>query len=325
MNKKNKKKIYLAGHKGMVGSAMYKLLSSSSKSKNIEIITRTKKQLNLLDQKKVEKFFLSEKPDEVIISAAKVGGINANNKYPVNFLYENIMIESNLINQSFHTGIKKLIFLGSSCIYPKKAKQPIKEEYLLTGPLEETNEPYALAKIVGIKLCQSFNRQYGTDYRSLMPCNLYGPGDNYNLKESHVIPALIRKFYLAKKNKKKYVSIWGSGKPKREFLHVLDLASASLEIMSLSKKKYLELTNSGSHINIGSGKEISILELAKIISKIVNFKGEIKFDKSMPDGTMRKVLDITKIKNLDWKPNFSLESGIEHTYVDFLKTKKIRT
>ena len=322
--KKPKKKIFLSGHKGMVGSALLKYLSLQKESKNYEIITRTRKQLNLIDQKKVENFLKKEKPDEVIIASAKVGGINANNSNPVDLLYENLMIETNLINFSFHSGVKSLIFLGSSCIYPKEASQPIKEEFLLSGPLEKTNEAYAIAKIAGIKLCNSFNKQFNVDFRCIMPCNLYGPGDNYDLEESHVIPALIRKFHLAKSDNKKFVKVWGTGKPKREFLHVYDLADACMKIRKLSKKKFKEIISPEGLINVGSGKEISISELAQTISNVVGFNGDIVFDKSMPDGTMRKVLDISKINKTNWQPKYSLKEGIIQTYSEFLKNTNKR-
>src|SRR5210317_1049710 len=269
----SKPKIFIAGHKGMVGSALVRLL----KRKKVEIITKEKKELNLLDQKKVRTFFKNNKIDQVYLVAAKVGGIHANNTYPAEFIYENLMIQNNIIHSAFLGGVKKLLFLGSSCIYPKYAKQPIKEEELLSGKLEPTNEPYAIAKIAGIKMCESYNRQYGNshgiDYRCVMPTNLYGPGDNYHPENSHVVPALIRRFHEAKVNNLKFVTIWGTDTPLREFLHVEDMARASIQIMNLNKKKYNKIIKHMSHINIGSGKDLRVSELAQTIKKIIGFKG----------------------------------------------------
>ena len=312
----SKTKIFIAGHNGMVGSALVRYL----KLYNVEIITKEKKELDLLDQKKVLNFFKKNKIDQVYLAAAKVGGIIANNNYPANFIYENLMIQSNIIHSSYLSGIKKLLFLGSSCIYPKKVKQPIKEEKLLTGKLEPTNEPYAIAKIAGIKMCESYNRQYGLDYRSLMPTNLYGPGDNYHDEDSHVIPGLINRFHNAKVNKSKKVIIWGSGKPKREFLYVDDLAKASVHLMNKDIKTYGKLsTPMSSHVNIGSNVEITINELAKNIKKIVGFKGKIEYDFTKPDGTTRKLLDSMRMKYFGFKPKVSLKKGLTKTYQDYKK------
>ncbi len=307
-------KVYVAGHKGMVGSAITQLL----KKNKIKVFTKTRIQLDLTNQAKVYSYLKRTKPDCVIIAAAKVGGIYANDTKPANFLNENLLIESNLIHGAYKAGVRRLIFLGSSCIYPKKTKQPIKEEQLLTGELELTNYAYAIAKIAGIKLCESYNIQYGVDFRSLMPCNLYGPGDNYHPMDSHVIPSLIRKFHEAKINNKKEVEVWGTGKPRREFLYVTDLAKACLFIMRLSKAKYNKLTDKHcSHINVGYGTDITINELAKIIRNAVGFKGKIIFNTRMKDGTLRKLLDSTKIKKLGWKPEVQLQTGLKLSYDHF--------
>ena len=317
-----KLRIYVAGHKGMVGSAICRILNE----KNICLITRNKKELDLTNQKKVKVFFEKEKIDQVYFAAAKVGGIFANNNFPADFIYENLVIATNVINSAFLGGVKKLLFLGSSCIYPKLAKQPIKEESLLTGLLEPTNEPYSVAKIAGIKLCESFNRQYGKshkiDFRSLMPTNLYGIGDNYHPTHSHVIPGLFHKFYNAKINKKSRVIVWGTGNQRRDFLNVDDLALASYHIMNLNKIKYKQyIKPMCSHINVGSGFDIKIKDLAEIIKSITEFKGEIKFDKSKPDGMKRKLLDISLINKLGWKAKYDLKEGLEKTYKDFLERK----
>jgi len=313
------KKIFIAGHKGMVGSALVRLL----KKKKVEIITKEKKELNLLDQKKVQSFFKNNKIDQVYLAAAKVGGIYANCTYPAEFIYENLMIQNNIIHSAFLSGVKKLLFLGSSCIYPKYAKQPMKEEELLSGKLEPTNEPYAIAKIAGIKTCESYNRQYGVshgiDYRSVMPTNLYGPGDNYHPENSHVVPSLIRRFHEAKVNNLKFVTIWGTGSPLREFLHVEDMAQASIKIMNLNKKKYNNIVKPISHINIGSGREVSIKTIAKIIKKIVGYKGKIKFDTTKPNGTLRKLTDIRRLNKIGFKHKIDLEEGLEQAYLDFKK------
>lgn len=317
-----KPKIYIAGHRGMAGSAIIRVLKNKG-FKNI--ITRSHKQLDLLNQSKVQSFFNKEKPSQVYIAAAKVGGIYSNSMYPAQFIYENLMIQANVINSAFVSGVKKILFLGSSCIYPKYAAQPMQENALLTGLLEPSNEPYAIAKIAGIKLCESYNRQYGkshnVDYRSVMPTNLYGPGDNYHPNNSHVIPGLIRRFHEAKIKKKRNVTIWGSGKPLREFLHVDDMARASVFVMNLNKKKYQSSTNQMcSQINIGSGDEITIKQLAITIKEIIGFKGGIIFDKSKPDGTPRKLMNNDLINNLGWKPKIGLKDGLKMVYSNFKKS-----
>lgn len=313
-------KIFIAGHKGMVGSAILRFLSNQ----NVEIITRDRKDLDLLNQKEVYYFFKKQKIDQVYIAAAKVGGIYANNTYPAEFIYENLLIQTNIIHGAFLGSVKKLLFLGSSCIYPKFADQPIEEDALLTGVLEKTNEPYAIAKIAGIKLCESYNRQYGEshdiDYRSVMPTNLYGPGDNYHPENSHVIPALIYKFHEAKLKNLPEVTVWGSGAPKRDFLHVDDLARASCLIMNLEQKLFNDQCSHYGHINIGSGSDISIKDLAMLLKKIVGFKGEIIFDKSKPDGTPRKLLNISRAKNIGFKPTLSLEEGLSKTYLSYIQS-----
>jgi len=306
LNKESK--IYLAGHRGLVGSSILKRLKNSG-YKNI--IVQTRHQLDLRDQKKVMNFFKKNSFQFVIIAAAKVGGIYANDTYKADFIYENLVIQNNIIYSSFVNGIKNIVFLGSSCIYPKNSKQPIKESYLLTGELEKTNEPYAVAKIAGIKLCESFNSQYGTNYKCLMPCNIYGPNDNYDLKNSHFFPALIAKTHDAIKKNKKELVVWGSGKPKRELMYSSDLADACLFFLKKKTKETL--------INIGSSKERTISEYAKFIIKKFNTKLKIKFDKSKKDGTKRKILDCSIAKKYGWKPKYSLDYGFEKTYKDFLK------
>lgn len=318
--KKNKKRIFVAGHNGMVGSAIMRALSSDC---DVEVLSANRTELDLLNKEAVNFFLNKEKPDQIYLSAAKVGGIRANNDHPVDFLYENLTIQNNIIHGAYEVGIKKLLFLGSSCIYPKLCPQPIKEEYLLTDRLEETNEPYAIAKIAGIKLCESFNRQYGTDFRSIMPTNLYGPNDNFDLENSHVIPALMSKIDSAAENNLTKVEIWGSGLPKREFLHVDDLAKASLFVMNLEKKQLDNVTSLRcSHINIGSGIDISIKETAEILKKIIGYKGEFIYDVQIPDGPPRKLLDATKINDLGWQSNIDLKTGLEQTYAWFLENKK---
>lgn len=305
-------KIYVAGHRGLVGSAILKELKLQGFT---NLVTRSKKNLNLTNQIDVEKFFDTEKPDLVFLSAAKVGGIYSNSSFPGDFIYENIMIQTNVIHAAYKSGVKRLLFLGSTCIYPKLAFQPIREDALLTGPLEETNEPYAVAKISGLKMCESYNRQFDTDYRSIMPTNLYGANDNFHSKNSHVIPALIQRFHNAKINKETDVSIWGSGKALREFLYVDDLASAAIFVMKLDKTIYKANTEPMlSHINVGTGVENSISQLAREIKKIVNFKGNIIFDKSMPDGTPRKVVEVSKLSSLGWKYSVELNDGLRRTY-----------
>tara|TARA_E500000178_G_C16937201_1_gene714562 strand:+ start:220 stop:1191 length:972 start_codon:yes stop_codon:yes gene_type:complete len=316
-------KVFIAGHNGMVGRSILNYFKSNIT--DLEILTLEKSKLDLTRQTDVENYISTILPDTVIIAAAKVGGILANNKYPTDFIYDNLMIQNNLINASFRSKIKKVLFLGTSCIYPKFAIQPITEGSLLTGELEKTNEPYAVAKIAGIKLCESLNRQYGythnISYRSVMPCNLYGPNDNYHKENSHVIPALIRKFHEAKLTGSASVNVWGSGMPKREFLHVNSLAEACFKVLSLSNQEYYNATlkNKISHINIGSGEEISIKDLSLLIKKIVKYEGEIKFDSSKPDGTPRKLLDNKIISSLGWKNNKSLLKGLKETYEDFKK------
>jgi GDP-L-fucose synthase len=313
-------RIFIAGHNGMVGSALVRLLQTQ----NVEIVVKDRKELDLLNQQSVQLFFKNEKIDQVYLAAAKVGGIYANNVYPAEFIYENLMIQSNIIHNAFLHGVKKLLFLGSSCIYPKYSNQPMKEEELLTGKLESTNESYAIAKIAGVKMCESYNRQHGEskdiDYRCIMPTNLYGPGDNYHPENSHVIPALIYRFHKAKVNNLPNVIIWGTGTPKREFLYVDDMARASIHLMNLDKKIYYEQTLPlRNYINVGSGEEITIQELAETIKQIVDFKGEIKFDPSKSDGSAKKLLDSERINNLGFKPRTSLKEGLTKTYHDYIK------
>jgi len=317
MNSKNK--IYIAGHNGMVGSAIVRRLREKG---FVNIITRSSSELDLTDQKNVHNFLQDERPDYVVIAAAKVGGIHANDSYPAEFIYQNLMIEANLIHGAYLAGVNNLLFLGSSCIYPKESLQPIREDYLLSGHLESTNEPYAVAKIAGIKLCESYNRQYGTDYRSIMPTNLYGPNDNFHPKNSHVIPALIRKFHEAKVKNKPFVEVWGSGKPMREFLHVDDMADVSIYIMDIDKKILeSEVDPMLSHINIGTGTDITIKDVAQIVKEVVGFYGEIVFNTKMPDGTKRKLLDISKLERLGWKPEIPLIDGLKETYEWFQKSR----
>jgi GDP-L-fucose synthase len=301
-------KIYVAGHRGMVGSGITRLLKSQGYT---NILTRTHAQLDLLNQAAVHDFLNTEKPDYIFIAAAKVGGIQANNIYRADFIYQNLMIECNLIHGAYQAGVQQLMSLGSSCIYPRDCPQPIKEEYLLTGPLEQTNEPYALAKIAGIKLCENYNRQYNTKYVSLMPTNLYGPGDTYDLNNSHVLPALIRKAHEAKLRQESSLLVWGSGSPRREFLHVDDLAKAAVMLM--------EQDYDGSFVNIGCGGDITIRELAQEVVSVVGFKGELQFDTSKPDGTPQKLLDVSKVNKLGWKAEIELRPGIENAYSWFLE------
>jgi GDP-L-fucose synthase len=296
-------KIYVAGHRGLVGSAIVRNLKEKG---YINIIGRTRKELDLLDQKEVQEFFEEEKPEYVFLAAAHVGGINANNTTPADFIYENLQIECNIIKAAHDNKVKKLLFLGSSCIYPKMCPQPIKEEYLLSGFLEQTNEAYALAKISGLKMCQFYKKQYGDDFISCMPTNLYGPYDNFDLKTSHVMPALIRKFHEAKINNKSFVEIWGTGKPLREFLYVDDMADACVYLM--------ENYDGEGHVNIGTGKEVTIGNLAEMVKDVVGFKGELRFNSDMPDGTPRKLLDVSKLEGLGWKYNMELKDGIVEAY-----------
>ena len=315
-------KIYIAGHRGMAGAAITRNLLEQGHPAD-HIITRSRAELNLTDQRAVQAFFSSERLDQVYLGAAKVGGIHANSTYPAEFIYQNLMIQANIVEAAFQSGVQKLLFLGSSCIYPKLIAQPMREDALLTGTLEPTNEPYAIAKIAGIKLCESYNRQYGqshgVDYRSVMPTNLFGPGDNYHLKNSHVIPALIRRFHEGKVKQEPNVTIWGTGTPRREFLYVDDMAAASVHIMNLPQKIYRQhIQPMLSHINLGSGYDITIKELAETIAKVVNYSGDISFDPSKPDGTPRKLMDSSKITALGWQAKVSLVAGLEKSYQDFL-------
>lgn len=314
-------KIYVAGHRGMVGSAIVRNLESKGFA---NIVTRTHAELDLTNQAAVQAFFETEKPEQVYLAAAKVGGIYANNTFPAEFIYQNLMMQNNVIHQAFVSGVKKLLFLGSSCIYPKLAPQPMSEDALLTGKLESTNEPYAIAKIAGIKMCESYNRQYGQshgiDYRSVMPTNLYGPGDNYHPENSHVIPALIRRFHEAKVSQLPEVVIWGTGMPRREFLYVDDMAAASVFVMELGKKTYDDLTDPmQSHINVGFGSDITIAELAKSVGEAVGYEGKIHFDISKPDGAPRKWMDSGRLNRLGWQAKVALEEGLKLAYADFQK------
>ena len=314
-------KIYVAGHRGMVGSSIVRNLEAKGFT---NIITKTHAELDLTNQEAVNFFFEKEKPKQVYLAAAKVGGIHANNTYPAQFIYENLMVQNNVIHQAFQAGVKKLLFLGSSCIYPKLAPQPMSEDALLTGKLEPTNEPYAIAKIAGIKMCESYNRQYGqshgVDYRSVMPTNLYGPGDNYHPENSHVIPALIRRFHEAKVSNALEVVIWGTGTPKREFLYVDDMAAASVFVMDLDKVIYDQHTEPmQSHINVGFGSDVTIAELAKAVGKAVGYQSKISFDASKPDGSPRKWMDSERLNRLGWKPQVDLVRGLDLAYQDFIK------
>ncbi len=313
-------KYYVAGHRGMVGSAIVRQLQAQGCR---HIITRTHAELDLTRQQAVQDFMQAEKPDVVILAAAKVGGIHANNSYPAEFIYDNLMMEANVIHQAFAAGVKKLLFLGSSCIYPRLAPQPMPEHCLLTGTLEATNEPYAIAKIAGIKLCESYNRQYGTDYRSVMPTNLYGTNDNFHPENSHVLPALMRRFHEAAQNGADVVTIWGTGTPMREFLHVDDMAAASLFVLGLDAKTYTENTEPMlSHINVGTGSDVTIRELAGKIAAVTGFKGRIEFDTSKPDGTPRKLMDVSRLARMGWTATIPLEEGLRSTYAWFLEHGK---
>jgi GDP-L-fucose synthase len=303
---KKHSKIFIAGHRGLVGSAIKRRLEQKGYA---NLIYRKSGELDLRNQQAVAEFFKAEKPDYVFLAAAKVGGIYANDTYPAEFIYDNLIIQTNVIHSAYQQGVKKLLFLGSSCIYPKLAPQPMREEHLLTGELEPTNEPYAIAKIAGIKMCQAYNRQYGTDFISVMPTNLYGPNDNFDLENSHVLPALIRKFHEAKIQNKPTVEIWGSGRPRREFLYVDDLADACIFLMENYTYK-----NIGAFINIGTGEDLTIMELACVIKRIIEYKGELEFNTNKPDGTPRKLLDVSKLRNLGWQAKTSLEDGIKRTY-----------
>ncbi|MBL0711391.1 MAG: GDP-L-fucose synthase [Colwellia sp.] len=309
-------RIFIAGHNGMVGSAIVRQLTKQS---NVEIIVRSRSELDLLNQQAVTHFFAKENIDEVYLAAAKVGGIIANNTYPAEFIYQNLTIQNNIIHGAHLAGVQNLLFLGSSCIYPKLAEQPMTEQALLTGTLEPTNEPYAIAKIAGIKMCESYNRQYGRNYRSVMPTNLYGENDNFHPENSHVIPALLRRFHEAKLNDNPEVVAWGSGKPMREFLHVNDMAAASIYVMNLDKETYADNTQEMlSHINVGTGVDCTIRELVETVAKVVGFKGAIAFDSSKPDGAPRKLMDVSRLKSLGWQYQVSLEQGLTETYEWFL-------
>jgi GDP-L-fucose synthase len=315
MNIHLKKRIYVAGHRGLVGSAIVRALRKRDYD---NIVTRTHAELDLTDQAQVRAFFEAERIEEVYLAAARVGGIHANDTYPAEFIRDNLMIEANVIHEAWRSGVDKLLFLGSSCIYPRMSEQPIKEEYLMTGVLEPTNEPYAIAKIAGIKMCESYHRQYGADFRSVMPTNLYGPGDNYHPENSHVIPALIRRFHEAKANGAEQVAIWGSGTPRREFLYVDDMADACLYVMQLERETYEKHTPPQlSHINVGTGEDVTIREVAEIIRRVSGYEGRIAFDTSKPDGTPRKLMDSTKLASLGWRPRVQLADGISETYARF--------
>lgn len=309
--------IFIAGHNGMVGSALVRQLQHQP---GVKLITASRNELDLTSQAAVQTFFQQQRIDQVYLAAAKVGGIHANNEYPAEFIYQNLMIEANIIHAAHTSGVQKLLFLGSSCIYPKLAEQPMKESALLTGTLEPTNEPYAIAKIAGIKLCESYNRQYGRDYRSVMPTNLYGENDNFHPQNSHVIPAMMRRFHEAKQVGDKQVVVWGSGKPMREFLHVSDMAAASVHVMNLDNATYQANTQPMlSHINVGTGVDCTIRELAETMQRVVGFNGELVFDTSKPDGAPRKLMDVSRLKALGWQASISLEQGLQQTYHWFLQ------
>lgn len=310
------RKVFVAGHRGMVGGAICRRLAAQG---DVELVTRTRAELDLTDQAAVRDFLATERPDAVVLAAAKVGGIHANNTYPADFIYENLMMEANVIHQAFRAGVGKLLFLGSSCIYPKAVPQPMREDALLTGVLEATNEPYAVAKIAGIKLCESYNRQYGTDYRSVMPTNLYGPGDNFHPDNSHVLPAMMLRFHNAVEQGLDEVTIWGTGTPRREFLHVDDMAEASLFVLDLPDEVYRANTQPMlSHINVGCGSDVTIAELAQTLARVTGFGGRLVFDTSKPDGTMRKLMDVSRLSAMGWQAKIALEQGIADTYAWFL-------
>ena len=315
-----KDKIYIAGHRGLVGSAIVRQLESRGFT---NLLMRTHKELDLTNQATVQAFFSQEKPDYVILAAGKVGGIHANNTYPADFIYQNIMIEANIINSAYEHKVRRLLFLGSTCIYPRAVEQPMREDAILTNVLESTNEPYALSKIAGIKLCESYNRQYGTDFRSVMPTNLYGPNDNFHPENSHVIPALMRRFHEAKVNNDKEVSVWGTGNAMREFLYVNDMAEASLFVLELDEKTYQANTRPMlSHINVGTGKDVTIREMAETMKQVVGFKGELTFDTTKPDGSPRKLIDVSRLSNMGWKYSIDLEEGLKKTYKWYLTQDK---
>lgn len=308
--------IYVAGHQGLVGSAIVRALRAGGHTR---LVTRSHRELELTDQAQMRAFFRSERIDQVYLAAARVGGIHANNTYPAEFIYDNLMVQANVVHEAWRNGVRKLLFLGSSCIYPRLAPQPIREDCLMGGALEPTNEAYAMAKIAGIKLCESYNRQYRTDYRSVMPTNLYGPGDNYHPENSHVIPALIRRFHEARVGGVPEVQIWGSGKPMREFLYVDDMAAASVFVMNLEHELYAASTSPmHSHINVGTGEDVTIAELARLVGEVVGYRGRIRFDTSKPDGTPRKLLDVSKLNGLGWQATTPLREGLRRTYGAFL-------
>jgi len=309
-------RIYVAGHQGLVGSAIVRALRAGG---HTSIVTRSHRELELTDQAQVRDFFRSERIDQVYLAAARVGGIHANNTYPAEFIYDNLMVQANVVHEAWRNGVHKLLFLGSSCIYPRLAPQPIPEEALMSGALEPTNEAYAMAKIAGIKLCDSYNRQYGTDYRSVMPTNLYGPGDNYHPENSHVIPALVRRFHEARVSDAPEVAIWGSGKPMREFLYVDDMAAAGIFVMNLDHALHAASTGpQHSHLNVGTGEDVTIAELARLVAGVVGYRGRIRFDTSKPDGTPRKLLDVTRLTRLGWQASTPLDEGLRRTYGAFL-------
>lgn len=316
-------KIYVAGHRGMVGGAILRRLEARrAAGEPIELITRSHADLDLTDQTAVRAFMAAARPDAVILAAARVGGIHANNTYPADFIYENLMIEANVIDAAHRAGVERLLFLGSSCIYPKLAEQPMREDALLTGMLEPTNEPYAIAKIAGIKLCESYNRQHGRDYRSVMPTNLYGPGDNFHPENSHVIPALMRRFHEAAENGEEEVVVWGSGRPMREFLHVDDMAEASLFVMELAPDSYRQNTEPMlSHVNVGTGVDCTIRELAETMARVTGFRGRLAFDASKPDGTPRKLMDVSRLARLGWRASITLEDGLRDAYRWFIANR----
>jgi GDP-L-fucose synthase len=310
-------RIFVAGHRGMVGSAIVRQLQARGAT---HIITRTHAQLDLTEQTAVRAFFAETRPEVVILAAAKVGGIHANNHYPAEFIHQNLMMQANVIHEAWRHGVQRLLFLGSSCIYPRLAPQPMAEQHLLTGPLEPTNEPYAIAKIAGIKLCESYNRQYGTDYRSVMPTNLYGPNDNFHPENSHVLPALLRRFHEAARDGREEVVIWGTGTPRREFLHVDDMAAASLFVLQLPRERYEAVTEPMlSHLNVGTGEDVTIRELAERIATVTGYRGTLRFDASKPDGTPRKLMDVSRLAALGWRARISLDEGLKDAYRAFLK------
>ena len=313
-------KVYVAGHKGMVGSAIVRRLVARP---GIEIVTRSHAELDLADQAAVRAFMAAERPDAVVLAAARVGGIHANDTYPAEFIYQNLMIQTNVIHQAHEAGVERLLFLGSSCIYPREAPQPMREDALLTGVLEPTNEPYAIAKIAGIKLCESYNRQYGVDYRCVMPTNLFGPGDNFHPQNSHVVPALLRRFHEAARAGTQEVVVWGSGTPRREFLYVDDMADAALFVMDLPKEVYAANTRPMlSHINVGTGQDISIAELAEAVARVTGFRGRIAFDSSRPDGAPRKLMDISRLAEMGWRARTPFEEGLRKTYESYRENEK---